>query len=111
MTDIPVQMTTDTEEFAMLWLEEDRDMETTAPCPLKIYTKFEPRKLDFIPRITSMELFDLISKEQAHGAEAPREANVRIIDARSQGQYSGFVRRSKHGGRIPGAVNIPRKVW
>ncbi|MCO5572532.1 hypothetical protein L7F22_026287 [Adiantum nelumboides] len=156
-SDIPVQMTTDTEEFAMLmeakgvstekpavvydcgdgllaprvwwalvmhghpsvfvldggwkkWLEEDREMESTAQCPLKIYTKFEPRKLDFIPRITAMELLDLISKEQAHGAEAPGEANVRIIDARSQGQYSGFVRRSKHGGRIPGAVNIPRKV-
>ncbi|KAI5081847.1 hypothetical protein GOP47_0001590 [Adiantum capillus-veneris] len=156
-SDIPVQLTTDTEEFSSLmeakgvsteksvvvydsgdgllaprvwwalvthghpsvfvldggwkkWIEEDREMEITAPCPLKIYTKFEPRKGDFIPWITSREVLDLILEEQAHGAGTPGEPNVRIIDARSQEQYTGFVRRSKHGGRIPGAINIHRKI-
>ena len=32
-----------------------------------------------------------------------------IIDARDQPQFDGTVRRSKHAGRIPGAISLPRK--
>jgi thiosulfate/3-mercaptopyruvate sulfurtransferase len=35
--------------------------------------------------------------------------DVRIVDARDEGQFTGRIRRGVRGGRIPGAVNIPRE--
>lgn len=37
------------------------------------------------------------------------EQDVQILDVRSLEQYQGVVRRSKHAGRIPGAVSLPYK--
>eukprot|EP00250_Pteridium_aquilinum_P001927 c12135_g1_i1 orf=124-1209(-) len=155
-SDIPVQLTTDSEEFTVLmegkgvstekdvvvydcgdgllapriwwalvmhghpsvyvldggwkkWMEEGRDMEIAEPCPLKIYAKYEPGEVKFIPRISSKQLVTLILQEKTHSSITASEDNLKIIDARSQEQYDGFVRRSKHGGRIPGAINLPRK--
>jgi thiosulfate/3-mercaptopyruvate sulfurtransferase len=33
-----------------------------------------------------------------------------LLDARDAGQYSGRIRRGPRGGRIPGAINIPREL-
>lgn len=37
------------------------------------------------------------------------DPQVTLLDARDEGQYSGRVRRGVRGGRIPGAVSIPRE--
>jgi len=34
-----------------------------------------------------------------------------FVDARDPGQYSGLRRRGPRGGRIPGAVNVPRELF
>lgn len=76
----------------------------------QIYAKYDPIKVEFIPWISSKELLTLILKEKTENPGTLREDDLKIIDARSQEQYDGLLRRSKHGGRIPGAINIPRKV-
>ena len=40
------------------------------------------------------------------GAEA-----VQIVDARDQTQYTGEARRGTYGGRIPGAIHLPREAF
>ena len=34
-----------------------------------------------------------------------------LIDARDEGQYTGRIRRGKHGGHIPGARHLPREAF
>src|SRR5579871_724200 len=33
----------------------------------------------------------------------------KLLDARDEGQYTGRIRRGKHGGHIPGAIHLPRE--
>lgn len=35
--------------------------------------------------------------------------DVTLVDARDEGQYTGRIRRGKRGGRLPGAVHLPRE--
>ncbi len=39
------------------------------------------------------------------------QPEVALVDARDAGQYTGRIRRGKHGGHIPGAVNAPREAF
>lgn len=48
-------------------------------------------------RISADELRDLLG------------TNVQILDARDEGQYLGKIRRGPRGGRIPGAISLPRE--
>lgn len=94
------------------WLEDGQEIELFEPCSLKIYETFEPSKPKNSFVISSKELCLLLSEanDKNHGTDEEQE-DLKIIDARSQEQYTGLIRRSKHGGRIPGAINIPRQLF
>lgn len=38
---------------------------------------------------------------------AAAAGGTQIVDARSHEQFTGAVRRARHGGHVPGAVNVP----
>lgn len=77
------------------WKAEDRLLTTEVPSP--------PRAT-FTPRVRPelrVEAEELLATIDSPGS--------RIVDARDDLQYSGAVRRTKHGGHIPSAVNISAK--
>jgi thiosulfate/3-mercaptopyruvate sulfurtransferase len=80
-----------------LWVEEGRPIETgvvtVAP------QVFHPR-----PR---PELRATVADVLAHLGRG----DVRLLDARDPGQFSGARRRGPRGGHIPGAVNVPRELF
>lgn len=45
---------------------------------------------------------------QTHPARQQQPSDVLILDTRNVQQYKGEVRRGPRGGRIPGAVSLPR---
>ena len=79
------------------WVEEGRPIEEG---PVRV----DPR--DFHPRPrpdwrrTAEEVRDLIGRD-----------DVKLLDARDPGQFTGARRRGPRGGHIPGAVNVPREVF
>lgn len=76
------------------WVEEGRVVEPgqveIVPCTFSIR---EAR----IGRVTADQLRGRLGSE------------IQILDARDPGQYSGAKRRGPRGGRIPGAVSLPRE--
>jgi thiosulfate/3-mercaptopyruvate sulfurtransferase len=78
------------------WHREGRPL--TAAVPQFPPTTFTPNRRAEL-RVELDEMRELIGKP-----------GVRLLDARDERQYSGSLRRGKHGGHIPGAVNIPREV-
>ncbi|HEV2471078.1 MAG TPA: rhodanese-like domain-containing protein, partial [Chthonomonadales bacterium] len=48
--------------------------------------------------------------EAAEVQRAIGAPGVRIVDARDADQFSGRVRRGSRGGRIPGAISLPREL-
>jgi thiosulfate/3-mercaptopyruvate sulfurtransferase len=77
------------------WLAEGRP--TTPEIPSYPRAVFTPRPHPVL-RITAEELLGRLD-----------DPAVSLIDARDEGQYTGAIRRGKHGGHIPGAVHLPRE--
>lgn len=78
------------------WQREGRPLTTERPqWPAGTFT---PRPQPNL-RVEAVELLHLLGKTE-----------VRVLDARDERQYRGDVRRGKHGGHIPGAINVPREA-
>jgi thiosulfate/3-mercaptopyruvate sulfurtransferase len=77
-----------------MWLAEKRI--TTAGLPTYPPTTFSPR-LQPEWRATAEDVLGMLG-----------ETGIKLIDARDTGQYSGQIARGKRGGRIPGAISLPR---
>lgn len=77
------------------WMEEGRP--TTAEAPTPPRATFTPRVRPAL-RLTAEQLRDRLG-----------EPGLQLVDARDAGQYTAARRRGPRGGRIPGAVNIPRE--
>lgn len=39
------------------------------------------------------------------------ESSIQLLDARDEGQYTGRRRRGPRGGRLPGALSVPRELF
>jgi thiosulfate/3-mercaptopyruvate sulfurtransferase len=78
------------------WQREGRPLTTERPQwpPASFTAKPRPDL-----RVDVGEMLSLLGNQQ-----------VRLMDARDERQYNGTLRRSKHGGHIPGAINIPREA-
>lgn len=79
------------------WLKEQRP--TTSQLPQHAPAVFTPNLQPQL-RITAEAL-----------AARLKEAGLQILDARDAQQYSGAVRRGARGGRIPGAIHLPREAF
>ncbi|XP_075265584.1 3-mercaptopyruvate sulfurtransferase-like [Convolutriloba macropyga] len=84
------------------WDAEGRETSMAEPCPLKVYAEFSGLQQPQL-RADMQEMRFMLDEGQVSSQE------VIIIDARDQPQFDGTVRRSKHAGRIPGAISLPRK--
>lgn len=74
----------------------------------------EGRSLSSLPVSPAMAHFtphpNLSWRATAEGVlEQIDSSDAQIIDARDEGQYTGAIRRGKHGGHIPGAIHLPRE--
>ncbi len=81
------------------WVDEDRPVESgpwQPPDPPGIFTP-RPRPER---RLTAEELAGRLGDQGFH-----------LIDARDAGQYTGAKRRGPRGGRIPGAIHLPRELF
>ena len=77
------------------WQREGRPVETDTPAyPAATFTPHVQPDM----RATAADVVALIG-----------QSDTCLLDARDTGQYSGAVRRGKRGGRIPGALNVPRE--
>ncbi len=79
------------------WTSEGR--EVTREIPRYPRAVFTPR-LQPEWRVTAEEVRSLLGSE-----------DVDLIDARDRAQYTGEVRRATFGGRIPGALHLPRESF
>jgi thiosulfate/3-mercaptopyruvate sulfurtransferase len=78
------------------WLAEGRPTSTEAPVhPPAIFTPAQRPEM----RATAEEVLSRL-----------QDPATTLIDARDEGQYTGAVRRGKHGGHIPGAIHLPREL-
>ncbi len=77
------------------WLAEGRP--TSAEIPTCRPLTFTP---DLRPELR-MAAADVLSRID--------DPATTVIDARDEGQYTGAIRRGKHGGHIPGAIHLPRE--
>lgn len=81
------------------WVDEDRPVESghwNPPSSPKVFTP-RPRPER---RVTADQIADRLG-----------DPGLRIIDARDTAQYTGTKRRGPRGGRIPGALNLPRELF
>lgn len=77
------------------WKREGRPLSTDVPSyPPAVFTPH--RRPEW--RVTAEEVLASLD-----------DPDVTLADARDSGQYSGAVRRGPRGGRIPGALHIPRE--
>jgi thiosulfate/3-mercaptopyruvate sulfurtransferase len=79
------------------WVEEDRPVDSDAVSPPRAV--FHPRVVPEM-RATAEQLLARLG-----------EPGLQLVDARDPGQYTGARRRGPRGGRIPGAVNLPRELF
>lgn len=77
------------------WTREGRP--TTAEVPSPPRASFAPRVRPGL-RVTAEELRDRLG-----------EPGLQLVDARGEGQYTAEYRRGPRGGRVPGAINVPRE--
>lgn len=77
------------------WQSEDRPLDAKAPHypPAHFSVNLQPEW-----RVSAEELAEKLS-----------DPNLKLIDARDEGQYTGRIRRGKRGGHIPGAISLPRE--
>jgi thiosulfate/3-mercaptopyruvate sulfurtransferase len=52
-----------------------------------------------------------VTAEQLAGRLDHPELDWQLVDARDAGQYSGAKRRGPRGGRVPGAIHVPRELF
>lgn len=79
------------------WNEEELPLESGEAKPVRAV--FTP-KVDRAWRTSAEELAAMIGSDQ-----------VRILDARDTGQYTGARRRGSRGGHVPGAQSVPRELF
>lgn len=91
------------------WRAEHRPSELYEPCTLKVYGCFEA---DMQPQLrTTLEDLQQLPQLAAQTDSARHQqqrSDVLILDTRNVQQFKGEVRRGPRGGRIPGAVSLPR---
>ena len=77
------------------WQAEDRPLSQEVPhYPPAVFTpRLRPEW-----RITAEELNKKLG-----------QSGFNLVDARDEGQYKGTIRRGERGGRIPGALHLPRE--
>lgn len=77
------------------WKAEGRALTTDTPhySPAQFSVNTEPEW-----KMTADELLQKLA-----------DPNLKLIDARDEGQYTGRIRRGKRGGHIPGAISFPRE--
>jgi thiosulfate/3-mercaptopyruvate sulfurtransferase len=81
------------------WLDEDRPSESgEVSVPRATFT---PR-----PRLDRR-----ITAEQLETGLAAAGHDWQLVDARDAGQFTGARRRGPRGGRIPGAIHVPRELF
>ncbi|MCY3780464.1 MAG: sulfurtransferase [Chloroflexi bacterium] len=78
------------------WLAEGRPVSSEIP-------HFEPRR--FVPKVNLS--LKATTQDILRGLEAE---SLQLVDVRSPAEYAGVASRARHGGRIPTAVNLPRKT-
>lgn len=76
------------------WAEQERPTESG---PVSV----EPKT--FTPRVRPER-----RKTRSEVGSALTQKGIQILDARDMGQYSAAKRRGPRGGRIPGAIHVPR---
>jgi thiosulfate/3-mercaptopyruvate sulfurtransferase len=81
------------------WVDEQRPVESGPWTPHEPRTVFTPRPRTE-QRLTADELARRLGESKFH-----------LIDARDAAQYTGAKRRGPRGGRIPGAINLPRELF
>jgi thiosulfate/3-mercaptopyruvate sulfurtransferase len=52
-----------------------------------------------------------VTAEQLAGLLDHPDLEWQLVDARDAGQYSGAKRRGPRGGRVPGAIHVPRELF
>jgi thiosulfate/3-mercaptopyruvate sulfurtransferase len=77
------------------WQAEGRPLSTETPhySPAKFSVNLQPGW-----RITAEVLVEKLS-----------DKNLKLVDARDEGQYTGKIRRGARAGHIPGAISLPRE--
>lgn len=81
------------------WLEEERPAESgEVSVPRAVFTARPHPEL----RVTAEQLV-----QELGSARSGRQ----LVDVRDVGQYSGKRRRGPRGGRIPGAISVPRELF
>ena len=83
---------------------EDRAVDSDEGCPLKLY---EPWGTEGSSDAIQVDTKTLANADDVLTALKEGEGKHIIVDARSQDQFTGEVRRAKRGGHIPGALNVP----
>lgn len=81
------------------WVDEDRPVESGPWSPPTEPIAFTPRPRSD-RRLTAEELAGRLN-----------DPGIHLLDARDVAQYTGAKRRGPRGGRIPGAVNLPRELF
>ncbi len=79
------------------WVEEDRPQEAG---PVQVARK------EFLPKIRPE-----LRTTAEHLRSKLGDERLQILDARDVGQYSAAKRRGPRGGRIPGAIHVPRDLF
>ncbi len=79
------------------WIREAREVTTETP----VYPKSSfLHRLQPEWRATAEDVLSLLHKD-----------DVTLIDARDEAQFTGAIRRATYGGRIPGAIHLPREAF
>ncbi|KAI8474551.1 MAG: rhodanese domain-containing protein [Monoraphidium minutum] len=102
------------------WRAEGRALELYEPCTLKVSTTFDAANAAPRPelRVTVDELAAALAAAAASPSSTAGSSSdsggggggdLLIVDTRNWEQYTGQVRRGPRGGRIPGAVSLPRR--
>lgn len=105
------------------WRAEGRPVELYEPCTLKISAAFDESLAAPRPALRA-EAADVLAAVEAlkagggsggngdggNGGGGGSAAAALIVDTRNVEQFEGAVRRGPRGGRVPGAVSLPRRV-
>jgi thiosulfate/3-mercaptopyruvate sulfurtransferase len=77
------------------WVEEGREVQ---PGEVRVEPRSFTIRPSLIGRVTAEQLRDRLGS-----------SSIQILDARDAGQFSGAKRRGPRGGRVPGAISLPRE--
>lgn len=85
------------------WIKYEGNISYDTQCPLSLYDEFDKDEQSELKSL--MMTIDL--NQLKNIVLNRKETDTLIMDARSQKLYQGIAKRSKYGGHIPTAVNLP----